>query len=140
MLEIRRTVTESDLLGHPYLFGHLCLESLGIGHFRRLAVHHVEQRGAGQFRCSESLVEFSGIGNLLYEIIRNNLPCLVVLRVGLQHLRFECPVFVDLRTHLDIVTVHIGSGQRFVRSGSKHSLQRMTEFVEHSLHLVYSQQ
>ncbi len=94
MLEVGRAVAECDFLRHTDLFGYLGLEGRGVGHFRLLSVHHVENGGSYSLGGDEAFVECSACGEFLDYVIRNSFSGLVVARIFLKHFGSESPVFV----------------------------------------------
>ena len=57
---------------------------------------HVENGSSHKLGGHESLVEIPRYGNLGNETVGNSLAALVMMGIGVQHLRYESPVLVDL--------------------------------------------
>ena len=146
MLEVGTAIAELDEGGHVELLLHFLLKGLHVdvlyllGGPSLLVPVHVQQGGAHQLGGHEAHVELSALVKLLHEAVGDNLTSLVVTGVVLEHLGLKCPVLVDLRGHLDKVTVGVGAGQAAIFHAGEHAVQRMAKLMEEGLHIVPGEQ
>ena len=140
--ELRRTVTQRDLLGHADLFQFASLEGADIlrGGGRLGVEFEIDQRRGGELDGGETLVEFSRGQEPLQQIVRQRLAGLVVAGELLQHLGPLLPVLVELRRQLDEIGEHGGARQRRIGHVGEHAVQAVAELVEQGAGIVGRQQ
>src|SRR5207248_9546026 len=78
--------------------------------------------------------------DLLYERLWHGLPCLVMLRVILQHFRPVRPHLVHLRRILDEIARHTRPAEARIFHGGKHAVQGVPELMKCCADLIVRQQ
>ena len=138
MLEIGALVAADNLRYQTDAVEVVGLKSIGI-HMLFLGdavVSHIKQRGGQQLGVDEALSIGLRSGNLGYQLVGNALAGLVMLGIGLHHLRVAAPVLHNLGRQLDKVARDIGTGKRRIMALAQQSVQGVAELVEQRLALV----
>src|SRR6266576_5343345 len=100
----------------------------------------IEERGRKVLGCLKALIELFRGNDLIEERLRNWFAGLVMFRVILQHFRPGRPHLVNLRRVLHEVARHARSAEPRIFYVRKHSMERVTELMKRSAHLIMGQQ
>ena len=100
---------------------------------------HVKDGGSDKFCGHETLIEGLHSLYLCNKRVRNDLTGLVMTRIRRQHLLLERPVLHYLRRKFHKVTWNGCSAHALVCTLAEKSMKRMTELMEHCLHLIECQ-
>ncbi|MPN34877.1 hypothetical protein SDC9_182371 [bioreactor metagenome] len=99
MVEESAAVTYNDFRNHSDAFHSCFFEGFNIevGSVFNAVVIHIEQRSRQQFGHCESLIESACFLNFIHQFLWHYFACSVMFGVSFHYLRFEAPVFHDLR-------------------------------------------
>ena len=118
-----------------FVTSHIPFERFGTG-----VPGHVEQAETQLAEAGISHIEVGSVHDALNHFFRNVLSRLVMLGKCIQKILFNGKVFHDLRRKFHKIPIYIGSAHALVGSIGKHTVQRMTEFMQEGVHFGEGEQ
>ena len=100
-------------------------------------VVHIEDGSREKLCLYKTLVESTCLIDFCHQLLRNQLACLVVESIGLQHLWVIAVVLHELAWQLHEVAWGVSSCQRLISSLRHQTVQCVTKLVEEGLHIVH---
>ena len=142
MVEIGGAIAWDDLVYQSDFLADLLLETVYVQTFDTLEFVplHIEQRCGTKLGCRKTLIEFQGVDYLVYQLLRNYLPCLVMNCIFCEQFRLESPVLVELREGLHEVPLNGSSADTSVIALAEQSVKSVAELMERCRDLVHGKE
>ena len=137
-----RAIASDDLWYHLHILHRLCLECvyikcLGGSH---LVIVHIEDRSREKLCLYKTLIEGACLVDLSHQLLRDEFACLVVERIGFQHLWVVAVVLHELAWELHEITWGVSTCKRLVGSFREQAMECVTELVEEGLYIVHREE
>ena len=141
MLEMRRSVTHADRVGHADPLEFLALERDDVDLVgRRIEMQlQVDQRRGCVFDRRPALIEPARFEELVDDRVGHRLAGLIVEREASQHFWLQDPMLEDLGGKLDEVAGDMGAGDTRIDDVRQHAVQAMAEFMKERTRVVDAQ-
>ena len=95
---------------------------------------HIDERCSKILDSSEALTVLAALDDLVDELHRDGLTCLVVLGIDSEHLWLHCPMLINLRRELNEVALNACC--TIVVSVAHERVECVSELMEHSVDIV----